>query len=58
MENPTYQSYLKNPAVRERLEREVRRARAQAVRDWLVTPVLKMFRRPPPKPAPSLQLSV
>jgi hypothetical protein len=51
MENLTYEIYLANPAVREQLEREVRRARAEAVRQYIVMPLAKMFGRAEPKPA-------
>jgi len=45
MENLTYEIYLADPAVRERLEREARRMRAEAFRQYVVTPLLKLFRR-------------
>jgi len=55
MENLTYEIYLTNPAVREQFEREVRRARAEAMHQYVVMPLVKMFtrmfRRAGPKPA-------
>jgi hypothetical protein len=61
MENLTYQTYLANPAVREQIEREVRRARAEAVHEYIAMPVARIFswifRRPQPKPVASLQMS-
>jgi len=55
MKNLTYEIYLANPAVREQLEREVRRARAEAMHQYIVMPLVKMFtrmfRRAGPKPA-------
>lgn len=63
MKNLTYEIYLANPAVREQIEREVRRARAEAMYQYIVAPLMKMFsqmfRRAGPKPAASgLQMSV
>ena len=53
MENLTYEIYLANPAVREQIEREVRRARAEAMHQYIVMPLVKvltrMFRRAGPK---------
>jgi hypothetical protein len=55
MENLTYEIYLSNPAVREQLEREARLARAEAMHQYAVVPLVKMFsrmfRRAEPKPA-------
>jgi len=45
MENLTYEIYLADPAVRERIEREARQARAQAIQQYIVTPLVKMFSR-------------
>jgi len=45
MENLTYQIYLADPAVREQIEREVRRARSQAIQQYIVTPIAKLFGR-------------
>ena len=62
MKNLTYEIYLANPAVREQIEREVRRARAEAMYQYIAAPLMKMFiqmfRRAGPKPAASLQMSV
>jgi hypothetical protein len=62
MENLTYETYLANPRVREQLEREARRARAEAMYQYVVAPLAKMFirmfRRAQLKPEPSLQISV
>jgi hypothetical protein len=63
MENLTYEIYLANPAVREQIEREARRARSEAMDQYVVAPLAKMFSRmfmrSQPKPAPSLlQMSV
>jgi hypothetical protein len=61
MENLTYEIYLANPRVREQIEREVRRARAEAMYQYVVAPLAKMFcrmfMRAQPKPAPSLDLN-
>ena len=45
MENLTYEVYLSNPAVREQIEREARRARAQAMNQYVAMPLAKMFSR-------------
>ena len=61
MENLTYEIYLANPLVREELEREARRARAEAMYRYVVAPLARMFSRilrARPKPAPLLQMSV
>ena len=62
MENLTYAIYLANPRVREQLEREARRARSEAMYQYVVAPLARMFSRmlmrAQPKPAPSLQMSV
>ena len=62
MKNLTYEIYLANPAVREQIEREVRRARAEAMYQYGVAPLMKMFSqmftRAGPKPAALLQMSV
>jgi len=54
MENLTYEIYLTNPAVREQFEREVRRARAEAVCQ-IIAQIMemfsRMFTREGPKPA-------
>lgn len=38
MRNLTYQSYIDNPAVRDRLEREVRQLRARTVQATFAAP--------------------
>jgi len=62
MENLTYEIYLANPYVREQIEREVRRARAEAMYQYVVAPLAKMFcrmfMRAQPMPVPSLRMSV
>lgn len=45
MENLTYKAYLANPEIRVRIEREVRCARAEAVHEFIVAPVARMFSR-------------
>jgi hypothetical protein len=47
MKNLTYETYLNDPAVREQLEREVRRARAEAVHEFIVAPLMRLFKRAP-----------
>ena len=47
MKNLTYEAYLADPAVREQIEREVRRARAEAVHQFIVAPLLRLFKRAP-----------
>ncbi len=57
MENLTYEIYLANPRVREQLEREVRRARAEAMHRYIAAPLatmfIRMFGRAQPTPAPT-----
>jgi hypothetical protein len=43
MEDLTYQAYLANPELRDRIEREVRLARAEAVHRLIVAPLARMF---------------
>jgi hypothetical protein len=57
MKNPTYQEYLDNPAIREHFHREARRARSETVHRFLFAPLMRMFTRSQPKPAPVLQMS-
>ena len=45
MENLTYEIYLSNPRVREQIEREARRARSEAMYQYVVAPLAKMFIR-------------
>ena len=40
MQNLNYQRYLANPAISDALEREARRARAQAYDQYVVTPLI------------------
>jgi hypothetical protein len=52
MKTPTYQDYLANPtAVLERVERQARRERAEAVHDFIVAPLLGLFKRALAQPA-------
>ncbi len=51
----TYERYLANSAVREEMEREARRERAEAVYRFFVAPVIALFKRAAVKPAPRLQ---
>jgi hypothetical protein len=44
MEHLTYEMYLANPAVREQIEREARRARAEAMYAYIAQPVMNLFR--------------
>jgi hypothetical protein len=45
MKNVTYQNYLSDPAVRAELEDEARRARNEAIDQYLITPVTTMVKR-------------
>jgi hypothetical protein len=45
MENLTYEVYLADPTVRERLEREAHQMRAEAFQQYMVAPLSKLFRR-------------
>ena len=48
MKQPTYHDYLANPAaVMEQVEREARRARSEAVRELIVAPLMRLFKREP-----------
>jgi len=48
MKTPTYQDYLANPAeVMKQVEREARRERAIAVRELIVAPLMRLFKRAP-----------
>ena len=48
MKTPTYQDYLANPAaVMEQVERQARRERAAAVRQFIVAPLMRLFKRTP-----------
>lgn len=54
MEPLTYETYLANPQLRERLEKEARRARSEAVYQYLVMPLIALFRWPRSRPAQQL----
>ncbi len=49
MKNLTYEIYLAHPEIRDQIEREVRRARAEAFDQYIITPLVsafsKLFRR-------------
>jgi hypothetical protein len=45
MKDLTYQAYLADPAVREALDREVDRFRHEAIDQFIVSPLVEMFRR-------------
>jgi len=45
VENLTYKIYLANPEIRDRIEREVRRARAEAFDRHILTPLLNACSR-------------
>ena len=48
MKKPTYQDYLANPAaVIEQVERQARRERAAAVHEFIVAPLMRLFKRAP-----------
>lgn len=52
MKTPTYQDYLANPsAVLERVERQARRERAEAVHDFIVAPLMRLCKRALVQPA-------
>jgi hypothetical protein len=55
MKPVTYEDYLANPTVRERLERQARRARSEAVHGFFIAPLIRLFKRTPSKPALHLQ---
>jgi len=56
MKTPTYEDYLANPAaVREQVERQARRERAEAVYRFFIAPLIRLFMRTPSKPALRLQ---
>jgi hypothetical protein len=42
MKNLTYQNYLDDPAVRAELEVQVRRARNEAIDQYLIAPIITM----------------
>ena len=45
MENLTYNLYRANPNFRQELEAEARRLRHEAVREFVVMPVVRLYRR-------------
>jgi hypothetical protein len=45
MKTLTYNEYLADPKIREQIDRQVRKARAEALHRFLVMPVLALFRR-------------
>jgi hypothetical protein len=50
-----YERYLANAAVRQEIEREARRERAEAVHRFFIAPVIGLFKRTATKPALHLQ---
>ena len=57
MKPVTYEAYLANPvAVREQVERQARRERAEAVHRFFIAPLIRLFTRTPSKPEPRLQI--
>jgi hypothetical protein len=56
MKQPTYQDFLADPAVvLVPIEQAARRARAVAVHNLIVVPLMKLMKRAASKPAPVLQ---
>lgn len=47
MRQVTYQEYLNNPAIREQIEAEARRARSVAIRTYTAMPFAWLFGRKP-----------
>jgi hypothetical protein len=45
MENLTYEAYRSNPAAREQLDAEVERLRHEAVRKFIVDPIVAASKR-------------
>jgi hypothetical protein len=57
MKTLTYKQYLADPKIREQIEREVRKARSEAFHQFVVMPVLVLFRRTrQPVPATRMQM--
>jgi len=60
MENLTYETYLAHPEIRERLEREAHRARAEAVHLFIFAPLARLakhvLRGAAPKAAPRIHV--
>ena len=44
MEKLTYEVYVRDPTLRERLHREARQARAEAIRHYIAKPFVALFR--------------
>ena len=62
MENLTYEAYLADPEIRERLEREAHRARAEAVHLFIFAPLARLAKKmlcggAAPKAAPRLGIA-
>jgi hypothetical protein len=49
MDNLTYQTYRDDPAVREQLELEIRRARARAMYLFIAAPLMRLLKRARPR---------
>jgi hypothetical protein len=45
MENLTYRQYCEDPAVRERIDEHVQELRREAVREFIVKPVVRVWKR-------------
>ncbi len=45
MKNLTYEIYLAHPEIRDQIEREVRRARAEAFDQYVIAPLINAFRK-------------
>jgi hypothetical protein len=46
----TYEAILNDPSLLERIERQARRERAQAVRETVVEPIKRLFTEHAPRP--------
>ncbi|TAK81360.1 MAG: hypothetical protein EPO20_24990 [Betaproteobacteria bacterium] len=55
MEPLTYERYLADPSVREKLERQARQERSEAVYGFFIVPLIRLFKRTLSKPALRLQ---
>jgi hypothetical protein len=56
MKPVTYEAYKANPiAVREQVERQARRERAEEVHRFFIAPLIRLFKRTASKPALRLQ---
>ena len=48
MKNLSYEAYLANPSeVMQQVAREARRERAEAVHEFIVAPLMRLFKRTP-----------